>query len=148
MDPISHEQRIAYIEARRDHTVHGLLGVRIVSYDPVTVEIDVDERLHQEAGIVHGGVFMLLAESAASIQAAMEVDLARVTVSGQSFEAHHLRPVRDGRLRATSRLLHAGSTRRLYDVDVVTEDGRVASTARVTMAVRPWPGGEPAMPAT
>ncbi len=140
---LSREMRIAYIQSRQAHSVHNTLGIKITSYDPVTVEVDIDKRLHQIMGIVHGGVYVLLAESAASLMAAMEVDLTRFVVSGQTIQANHLRPVHEGRLKALPRLVHAGRTSRIYDVDVVDDKGRIVSISRCTVAVRPWPEGGP-----
>ena len=143
---LSREMRIAYIQSRQPHSVHHTLGIKITSYDPVTVEVAIDKRLHQIMGIVHGGVHVLLAESAASLMSAMEVDLTRYVVSGQTIQANHLRPVHEGSLKALPRLVHAGRTSRIYDVDVVDDKGRVVSISRCTVAVRPWPDDRSEVP--
>ncbi len=151
MTDIPREARIAFIRSRAEHTVHAALGATFTSFDPVTVEVPVTDRLRQETGIVHGGVYVVLAESAASVAAALEVDIGRYNVAGQSLTANHLRPVRDGRLRASPRLVHAGRTTRIYDVEVVRTDDdggrpRPASLVRIAIAVRPWGEDGPPVP--
>lgn len=129
---------MAALAAMDPHTVHGTLGVRLerVEATGVTVAVEVSERLFQHAGIVHGGVFVLLAESAASLCAAASVDLAQVEVAGMEINANHLRKVTQGTLRATARPLHRGSSSHVYGVEVKNDDVLVC-VARCTIAIRP-----------
>jgi 1,4-dihydroxy-2-naphthoyl-CoA hydrolase len=136
--PPSHDEVIAFMHSRHDQTVLHALGVRMVKFDKdeSVVEVEVSERLFQHAGIVHGGVYVLLAESAASIAAALSVDLGRFRVAGQEISASHVRPSTEGTLRAVARPLHTGRTAIVYDCRV-ENDGKLVSTCRCTIAVRP-----------
>lgn len=138
---LSRAELLEFIRQRDPHTVLHTLGVRITQFDPecCTVEVDVDERLYQHAGIVHGGVYVLLAESAASIAAALTVDVTRCRVAGQEVSASHLRSSTTGLLRATARPLHIGRSTLVYAIDV-TNDDRLVSTCRCSIAVRPLEG--------
>ena len=98
--------------------------------------VDISERLFQHAGIVHGGVFVVLAESAASIGAACRVDLTTSRVMGMEINANHLRPVTSGTLRAIARPMHVGRTTLVYGIDV-QNDGKLVCISRCTLAVRP-----------
>lgn len=53
-----------------------LVGTRIVeaSAERVVARVTVDERLHQPTGVVHGGVYATLIETAASIGATLALD--------------------------------------------------------------------------
>ncbi len=123
------------------NTVLGALDVRITSYAPdaVTVETDVSDRLYQHGGIVHGGVYVLLAESAASTAAATCVDITRFRVSGMEINANHLRSVTSGSLKAVATPVHRGQTTHVYSVEITDQDERLISVGRCTMAVRPIP---------
>jgi 1,4-dihydroxy-2-naphthoyl-CoA hydrolase len=136
--PPTREAVIEFMQERDPHTVHATLGVRATQLDPdaFTVEVDVGERLFQHAGIVHGGVYVLLAESAASGAAALTVDVTRFRVAGQEISASHLRPTTAGTLKATARPIHKGRTQIIYAIDV-ENDGRLVSVCRCTIAVRP-----------
>lgn len=135
---VTREDLLAYIEATDPKTVHGTLGIRFeaLEREAVTVAVDVDERLFQHAGIVHGGVFVLLAESAASTCAALHVDLEEVDVAGMEINANHLRKVTAGTLRATARPLHVGGRTHVYGIEV-ENDGALVCVSRCTIAVRP-----------
>lgn len=134
---LTREDIIAYVQATDPKTVHGTLGIRVEAFDKdaTTVAVDVDERLFQHAGIVHGGIFVLLAESAASMCAALNVDIEHFDVAGMEINANHLRKVTSGILRATARPLHQGSTTHVYGIDV-ENDGEKVCLSRCTIAVR------------
>jgi 1,4-dihydroxy-2-naphthoyl-CoA hydrolase len=132
------EELIAFIRQRDPHTVFAPLGVEVRRFgaDETVVEVEVSEKLFQHAGIVHGGIYVLLMESAASICAAFSVDISAFRVAGQEISASHLRPATSGRLVARARPVHTGRTAIVYACDV-DNDGRLVSTGRCTMAVRP-----------
>lgn len=136
--PPSKEDVIAFMREQDPHTVHATLGVRVVDVDAdrTVLELDVSERLFQHAGIVHGGVYVLLAESAASGAAALTVDVTKFRVAGQEISASHVRASTSGTLRAVATPLHKGRTSLVYAVEV-TNDGKLVSTCRCTISVRP-----------
>lgn len=125
------------MEAREAFTVHKPLNIRVESYEPqVVIATDVDERLYQPGGVVHGGVYVLLAESAASVAACLEVDLDEEIVLGLEINANHLRPSTGGVLRAIPTLEHKGRTTMVFSILVYNDEKRV-SIARCTVARRP-----------
>jgi uncharacterized protein (TIGR00369 family) len=135
------DELVRFFNERHPQTVLGHLGVRVRSWDVAApcVEVDVSERLFQHAGVVHGGVFVLLAESVASIAAALSVDVTQTRVVGQDISATHLKSVTEGVLTATARAVHKGRTSQVYTIDVENEvDGkkRLVSVCRCTMALR------------
>ena len=133
------EEFIRMVEAGNPHTVFAPLGIRVTKYDPdeMQVALDIDERHHQQLGMLHGGVSALLAESAASLAAAMSVDLRTHTVAGVDLNATHLRAKRAGSLLATARPLFRGRTTHAYAVEITDETGALVCAARCTIAIRP-----------
>lgn len=136
---ISRDELIAFLQAQDRHTIHETLGIRIEQYgaEESVVAVDVDERLFQHGGIVHGGVYVLLAESAASLAAAFAVDIEQNEVAGMEVNANHLKKVTSGTVRAIARPLHQGRSTLVYGIDVVNEDGERVCVSRCTIAVRP-----------
>jgi len=136
---IPHEAVVQHLKSVYKNTVMHTLGMRFESYDPdaVVVVVDVSERLYQPAGIVHGGVYVLMAESAASTAAALSVDMSRYSVAGMEINANHLRPVTSGTLRATATRIHKGKTTMVYSIDIRDEQERLISVSRCTVAIRP-----------
>ena len=133
------EELIEWIKARHDKTVLGALNIAYTSFDPdcVTLEVPVTEQLFQHAGVVHGGVYVLLAESAASTAAALYVDVSKVNVRGMAINANHLHAVREGVLRATAQPVHRGRSSHVYTIQVENESGQLLSVSRCTIAVLP-----------
>jgi uncharacterized protein (TIGR00369 family) len=138
MTMATREELIRFLDEGTPRTVLGALGARIEKYDAdeTVVACDIDERHLQHAGVVHGGVYVVLAESAASTAAAFSVDIEKYRVAGQEISASHVRPATSGTLRATTRPLAKGKTALVYAIDV-TCDGKLVSTCRCTVAVRP-----------
>jgi 1,4-dihydroxy-2-naphthoyl-CoA hydrolase len=140
MAEVSGEARaklIAVIEERHPHTALHALGISFSKYggEHSEVVVDVTERLFQHAGMVHGGVYVLLMESAASVAAAFAVDMTKVRVAGQEISATHVRGSTAGRLVCGAKLVHGGKTTMVYQCDC-WNDGRLVSTGRCTIAIR------------
>src|SRR5918911_964373 len=81
-----------------DRTVLKTLNIKIeqAERERVLLSMPVDERVHQYTGLLHGGVSVVLAETAASIGAALNTDLERYTPVGVEINANHLRRVTRG----------------------------------------------------
>ena len=137
------DKLIEFIEARTPSTVYGALGIQMVSYDPdaVTLRLTVDDRHRQHAGLVHGGISVLLAESAASVAAALSVDMAKVSVSGMEINANHLRQVTSGSLTAVASPIHRGGTSHVYSIEIRDDQDRLTCVSRCTVAVTPLRAG-------
>ncbi|MEH3052678.1 MAG: PaaI family thioesterase [Patulibacter minatonensis] len=129
-----------------EQTVDGVLGVEIqsASTTEVVATIEVGDRHKQPFGLVHGGVYALIAESAASIGGALTAVPAGGSAVGLSNNTAFLRPfVGEGRLTSTARRVHGGRTTQLWDVDHTNPNGKLCATSRVTIALR-YPEGDAA----
>ena len=123
------------IEQNVDNTLFKTLGIYVESYEPgsVTVALNADERHHQPLGFVHGGVYVLLAESAASIAAALAVDLNKYNILGMEINANHLRPIKTGIIRAIASLVYHGGTSIIVRIDVKDDNDNLLSVSRCTL---------------
>jgi 1,4-dihydroxy-2-naphthoyl-CoA hydrolase len=139
IDKLQNLELVDWIKERHEGTVLGALDIEYTSFDPesVTLEVEVTERLFQHAGVVHGGVYVLLAESAASTAAALSVNIREVQVRGMAINANHLRAVQTGRLVARATPIHRGRSSHVYGIDVENASGDLVSVARCTIAVVP-----------
>lgn len=137
------EQAIAFMEARHADTAYGALGIRVLSYDPeaVGLQIDIDTRHLQHAGVLHGGISVLLAESAASMAAALTTDLSQHSVGGMEINANHLRRVHQGTVTAVATPIHRGQTTHVYGVELRDQTDALVCVCRCTIAIRPLRGG-------
>jgi 1,4-dihydroxy-2-naphthoyl-CoA hydrolase len=111
-----------------------LLGLRLeeVSADRVVVALTVTPDLHQPTGIVHGGVYSALVETAASYGATAWLDGDGWPV-GMGNTTEFLRATRKGQLRAEATPVHRGHSTQLWRVDIVDDAGRLVAHGQVRL---------------
>ena len=111
-----------------------LVGLRIeqASGDRVVLTCPVTPDLHQPFGLVHGGVYATLAETAASVGGSLWFG-DRGKVVGVSNHTDFLRAVRGGELRAEATPLARGRTTQLWQVEISDERGRLVAHAKVRL---------------
>jgi uncharacterized protein (TIGR00369 family) len=118
------------------------LGIELVSMAPerVVATMPVDARTHQPFGLLHGGASVALAETLASLGAALHVDRERSMVVGVEINANHVRGVRSGTVTGVGTPLHVGRTTQVWEVRISDESGRLVCVSRCTLAVVPLAG--------
>lgn len=112
----------------------ALLGLRLdeVSPDRVVIRWDCGPELHQPYGIVHGGVYSSVIETAASVGAAAWFG-DRGGVVGVSNQTDFLRAVRDGELCAVAAPVHRGRTQQLWQVEITDAAERLVARGQVRL---------------
>lgn len=120
-------------------TLMETLNIKYVEIgdDYIVAEMPVNARVHQPAGLLHGGATAALAESTGSAASHFFVDLDTYEVRGLEITANHIRSVRDGVVRATARPIHQGKTTHLWEVKVTDEEGRLVSLCKLTAILLP-----------
>jgi uncharacterized protein (TIGR00369 family) len=111
-----------------------LLGLEITKATPDTVEIrwEVGPQHHQPYGLVHGGVYCAVVETAASIAGALWFGQAG-SVVGVSNATDFLRAVREGVLTAAATPIHRGRLQQLWQVEVWDEQRRLVARGQVRL---------------
>jgi 1,4-dihydroxy-2-naphthoyl-CoA hydrolase len=102
------------------------------SGDRVVIRWKAKPDLHQPYGIVHGGVYCSVVETAASVGAALWLG-ERGQVVGVSNQTDFLRAVRDGVLVATATPVHRGRLQQLWTVEITDEQDRLVSKGQVRL---------------
>lgn len=117
--------------------LNGHLGFEyeMAGPDRCVLTIAVDERHRQPYGLVHGGVYCALAETAASTAAALyAMEHGIPGAVGLSNSTDFLRSHRRGPIRATATPIHRGRTQQVWQVDVTRDaDGALLARSRVRM---------------
>lgn len=104
-----------------------------ISATRVTAHLDLGRDHHTPWGIVHGGVYTTVVESAASIGASAAVrDRGQVAV-GLTNTTHFLRPLTAGRANVEAVPLSQGRTQQLWRVDVTDESGKLIAHGEVRL---------------
>lgn len=101
--------------------------------DEVACEVPVGPHLVQPYGLVHGGVYASIVETCASVGAAIVAMARGQTAVGLENTTSFLRAVRSGTLIGIARPLHRGRASQVWEVEVRSEDGKLAATGRVRM---------------
>ncbi len=121
---------------RNDGGVTASLGVEFVELTPerVVATMPVDERHHQPFGYLHGGVSVVLAESVASVGGYLNCQPGKVAF-GSEISASHVRPKKEGMLRAVGAPAHVGRRSQVWEVHITDEEDRTVCISRCTVAV-------------
>lgn len=112
-----------------------LLGLTFEEMGPERVvaffETGVD--LHQPWGLVHGGVFTAVIETAATTGAYQAVKDRGQLAVGVNNVTDFLRPHQQGRLRVVAEPLQQGKSQQLWQVIVEREDGKTVARGQVRL---------------
>ena len=115
----------------------GLIGVEYeeVGPDRCVLTLDIDERHLQPYGLVHGGIYCVLAETAASVGAAVyAMENAMAGAVGVSNSTDFYRSMRQGTIRAVATPIHRGRSQQVWQVEMSdAADGRLVSRAQVRL---------------
>jgi uncharacterized protein (TIGR00369 family) len=120
------------------NTTVSHLGIEFleVGDDFIRARAPVDARTRQPAGILHGGVSVLLAEMLGSCGAACASPPGHRAV-GVEINANHLRSVSEGWVTGISRPVHIGRSTHVWQIDIANDKGQPTCVSRITMAILP-----------
>ena len=109
------------------------LVLREVAEDLLVLEMPIRRDFLQPAGLLHGGISLFLAESAASLHACIGIDLRERQPVGVEINGSHLRSVREGTLVAKATVLRRSTNLIVHEVMIGhLETGRELCACRVT----------------
>jgi uncharacterized protein (TIGR00369 family) len=116
-----------------------LIGLEYLdaSADEIRARVEVTDAVRQPAGLVHGGVYVAMAESICSGATWLAVHDDGMAAMGQSNSATFLRPITEGHVNAVARPRHRGRTSWVWDVEIADDEERLCAMVRLTIAVRP-----------
>lgn len=125
------------LNARSKGTIMDTLGITFteIGDDFVTATMPVDHRTIQPMGLLHGGASVVLAETLGSIAATLCVDTEKQFCVGVAINANHVRAVREGPVRGTTRPVHVGLTMQVWKIDIHDADGNLVAVSRLTLSV-------------
>ena len=98
-------------------------------------KMPVDHRTKQEAGILHGGASVTLAETIGSVATWMTLNPEIKTCVGLEINANHIRSVKDGFVFGTSHPLHIGKSTQIWEIKIVNDKDQLVCISRLTVAI-------------
>ncbi|ROP66274.1 uncharacterized protein (TIGR00369 family) [Curtobacterium sp. PhB130] len=89
----------------------------------------------QPVGLLHGGAFVVLAESLGSMAATVHAGEGRYAV-GIELNASHTRSATSGVVTGVCTAIHLGNTLTTHEIVLTDDQGRRCSTVRITNLIR------------
>ena len=117
------------------NTASEALGIEFIdaSENQVVAVMPVTDAARQPLGLLHGGVNMVLAETVASMHCCWGIDLSKKIPFGIEINGSHLRPVKEGSVKAVGKIVRRTRTLVTHQVDIYHgENDVLVTTARVT----------------
>lgn len=135
--------RVAF-KAMHERTAIKPLGVKLDDIDEqqIILTMPITDAARQPLGLLHGGISMVLAETAASIHSIWGIDLSERSPVGIEINGTHLHSAREGTVRAVGKLIRRTQSLVFHQVDMyLVETGEHLCTARVTNYLKPARNG-------
>jgi 1,4-dihydroxy-2-naphthoyl-CoA hydrolase len=106
-----------------------------ISPDRTQAQLDVQSKLLQPMGIVHGGVHCAIVESLASVAAYtwLNANGGGGSVVGVNNNTDFLRAIGSGTIRGTAIPIHRGRRQQLWQVTIVDSDDRLVARGQVRL---------------
>ena len=119
------------------NTLAEHIGIEFTSAgdDYIEAKMPVDSRTHQPFGLLHGGASVALAETLGSVAATCCVDQARQFCVGLEINANHIRGIKSGYVKGTTRPVHVGKKTQVWEIRIVNEKDELVCVSRITLAV-------------
>ena len=117
------------------NTALEALGVEVVSVDAdqLLLRMPITNAARQPFGLLHGGVSMVLAETAASTHAAWGLDMSKEVPVGIEINGSHLNSASEGFVAAKAKPVRRSRSLIVHQIEIVHEEsGRLLCTALVT----------------
>ena len=111
------------------------LGITVLSVneESLNLRMPITNASRQPFGLLHGGISLLLAESAASMHSCWGIDLNSVFPVGIEINGSHLRSASSGFVVATAQLLRRSKSLAVHEVKIVHEEtNELLCVCRVT----------------
>jgi 1,4-dihydroxy-2-naphthoyl-CoA hydrolase len=128
------------VNAMNKNTLMESLGIECVEIGTnyVISRMPVDHRTHQPMGLLHGGASMALIESIGSMGSTLLIDLEKEAPVGLEINANHVSGVRSGFVKAIGKIVHAGKSTHIWQVDIFNEEtNKLVCTGRLTVMIVP-----------
>lgn len=134
-DGIDKDSWLTVVNQIHEGTALDVLGGSVVDVgeDHIEIHMPITDAVRQPFGLLHGGVSMLLAETAASSHATWGVDLTEVQPVGLEINGSHLRTIKEGEVKAVARVVNRSRRFIVHEVEISRLDSdELLAIARVT----------------
>lgn len=127
------------LNSRAKKSLSSWVGIEFseITEDSLSATMPVDERTRQQAGILHGGASVVLAETLGSVASTLIIDSEKWMAVGLEINANHLRPVSQGYVTGICTPIHIGTKTHVWDIKIFNDQGKLNCISRLTVAIIP-----------
>lgn len=133
--PINKDEWVVVMNKNAENSALAHLGIEVIQIEDDVIELHmpITDAVRQPFGYLHGGINMVLAETAASYHACWGVDLNKIVPFGIEINGSHLNSAKDGTVKAIGKVVRRSRSLIVHQVDMYhIESEKHLSTARVT----------------
>jgi uncharacterized protein (TIGR00369 family) len=106
-----------------------------IGEDFLVAKMEVNPKVHQPDGVLHGGATVALAESVGSAASYLSVDREKQMVRGIVISANHVKGISNGFVYAKAIPLHRGRTTQLWEIRVTDENSNLISHCKLSTMI-------------
>ncbi len=131
----------ALIDYLNTHIIKGTLmeslEIKYLKADEqsLVAQMPVTSKVHQPAGLLHGGATAALAESVGSTASHLFVDTDNYEIRGIELSINHLKSIKEGMIYATAQPIHIGRTIHLWEIKIEDDQKHLIAHAKLTNIV-------------
>ena len=100
--------------------------------DYVVCKMPVTPKVHQPAGILHGGATAALVETVGSFASKYFIKNKDLSVRGIEITTNHVKSISEGFVYAKATNIHLGRTMQIWEVRITDEDKNLISLGKLT----------------
>lgn len=125
------------INERNAHTMMEWMQIEYTEFtgETLTAEMEVNERVHQPYGLLHGGASAAMAESVGSFLSALQCDNKTHGSVGTNINSYHLKSIKSGKVFAKASFVRKGRSLHVVNIDIVDEEGNLVNKSVLTCKI-------------
>lgn len=114
------------------------IGLQFTAFDGnhISAFIELAEYHLQPKGVVHGGVYISMAETIAGAGSSILVENEGKIALGTTVNSQHIASAKSGKIVASGELIHKGIFKHIWDIKISDESGKLISLSRVTNSIK------------
>lgn len=128
---------LEYLNKLNEGTLMNSLHIEYtkISEGKVAARMPVCSSTCQPEGILHGGASLALAETVAGLGSMLLIDTDTHAARGSQVSCNHVGSVSKGDVIAEAEIIHQGRHTHVWNINIVSDTGRLVSTCRVTNVI-------------
>lgn len=136
---MNNKEILSKINSINKNTLMETLSIEYteIGEDHLVATMPVNKKVHQPAGLLHGGATVSLAESVGSMASHLFIDNEKFEARGIEISANHVRSKKEGIVTATAKIIHRGKTTHLWEIRINDEVGKLISICKLTNIILP-----------